>query len=846
MKTLKHTLSALFVVLASIVMLPAMADLPSGYRQLDYVDTDGATWVNTLFEPTCTNAVEIKASVANPNRGQFLYCSRRTTSSSGEQYRRWHSLYITGGKARFDYGSWYDSASTLTGGQTYVFAAMPEEKSGQEEIAESSKQWHLNMYIDDALVSTSADRKFWVPVYDSSHQYFCLFGSYAGNLADDTDVASKAICRFYYFKVWDTKDKGNLLCHIVPVYGEAEQAAGLYDLVAERFLPVHGNPFVGASTLTLSADEDWSNNESSIGGGITVDLNGNDLTVGTVATNTTSAFAGSGYQDLAYVLANGKQAVQITGFQLPGNAKVETMVRPSVISGTQWLFCSRTSEKNNTYSSLIDAAKEGKLRFDFNDKQTYGSTVFALGNDYELVFDGTTATPTWYVNGTQENAHEATSNDFTGGSDLFLFGNNLTGTFSGRLYYFTVTANDEVLLDLRPVRRLSDGVVGLYDTANSNFYPSGTSTAFPPIGTTPVFANSSEDASELHVVSREIVPGYTVVDKIISVADAFIKTEYVPDATDRLELKASLSAVSDTYGLFCSRQTKTTNMVTAMFTTSGIRFDFNAGNAAAGGQKVVAFKPQEGEVFTVALDGNAKACYTNGAVAATFASNEFTPTATVYLFALHEADGTSSSRAAGSIYWFKVTGADGKLKVDMVPVVRDSDGVAGLYDCVRRRFYPSANQYPFAAGEQVGDGKLYIDTDGAFAATEIAANITLVKEGAGSFDGGGTTLAGMLKPVAGTIGGVTLLDGAKLDASELSGAFSLDDNAIAFADAAKVYIDVGTRTIAKGAPVVSWTSAPSNIGGLKFRLVSGSEESSVIVKDDGLYPAPKGLIISFH
>ncbi len=67
------------IMVSAIIPLAALADLPSGYRQLDYVDTDGSQWVNTLFRPTCTNAVEIKASVVNPNSTQFLYCTRRTT-----------------------------------------------------------------------------------------------------------------------------------------------------------------------------------------------------------------------------------------------------------------------------------------------------------------------------------------------------------------------------------------------------------------------------------------------------------------------------------------------------------------------------------------------------------------------------------------------------------------------------------------------------------------------------------------------------------------------------------------------------------------------------------------------
>ena len=249
-------------------------------------------------------------------------------------------------------------------------------------------------------------------------------------------------------------------------------------------------------------------------------------------------------------------------------------------------------------------------------------------------------------------------------------------------------------------------------------------------------------------------------------------------------------------------------------------------------------------MFTVALDGNEKACYTNGAVAATFSSNDFTPTATVYLFAIHVADGTSSSRAPGSIYWFKATGADGTLKVDMVPAVRDSDSVAGLYDRVRRKFYPSSQTQQFTAGSQVGDGKLYVDADSAFDATTIAANIALVKNGESAFDGGGTTLAGTLKPVAGTVGGVTMQDGATLDLSALSDAFSLDDNAVSFADGASITIDLGSRTASSRSPLVSWTVPPANLGTLKFIRAAGATRGFV-VKSDGIYLAPKGLIISF-
>ena len=813
--------------------MSALADLPSGYRQLDYVETDGNQWVNTLFEPTCTNAVEIKASVANPNREQFLYCSRRATGSNSEQYRRWHSLCITGGKARFDYAYWYNETSTLTGGQAYVFAAMPEEKSGQEEIAESSKQWHLNMYIDDALVSTSGDRNFWVPVYDSSHQYFCLFGSYAGNLADDTTVASKAICRFYYFKVWDTKDKGNLLCHIVPVYGEVEQAIGLYDLVAGRFLPVHGNPFSGSYSLT--ADEEWATVDTMSG---TVDLNGHDLTAATVAQNMSSSVAGAGYQDLAFITAT-CNAIQVTGFQLPGTAVVKMKFRPAKLSATQWLFSSRTAVKNNAYGAVL---VPDKIRFDFYKQQTTGNTTLQAGCDCEAVFDGTTATPTWLVNGKTEKAHAATSNEFTAGGDLFVCGSSLSGTlFSGRVYYFTVTTNDMVALDLRPIRRLSDGVVGLYDTVGGTFYPSGTSTAFPSLAT-PAFANTSATASELRV-GQELIPGYTVVECITGTGSQWIDTRLVPASTDKIEMKASLADTPSnaSYGLFCSRKTSSSEQLVALYfggNGAGIRFDFSNSS----GHFKTQWKPTPNEPFTVALDGQTKICYTNNAACTTLTEpNDFTPTANMRLFCLHTNNGSSSSCAKGAIYWFKVTGKNGEKRLDMVPVVRDVDSIAGLYDLVNGVFYPSSSDTAFTAGGATLGG---LNADCAFDATEIAGNITLVKNGEGAFDGGGTTLAGTLKPVAGTVGGVTLQNGATLDLSALSEAFSLDDNAVSFANGASITIALGSRTASSKTPLVSWTTPPANLGTLKFVRAAGASRGFV-VKSDGIYLAPKGLIISF-
>ena len=507
------------------------------------------------------------------------------------------------------------------------------------------------------------------------------------------------------------------------------------------------------------------------------------------------------------------------------------------MSGTQWLFCSRENGTKNTYSALLNGSNK-KVRFDFNDKIPYGNTVLTAGNDYELDFDGTTATPTWSVNGTVE-AHTATNNNFIGGSDLILFGNSLNGTYSGRLYYFTVTTNGTDALDLRPVRRLSDGVTGLYDTVGGGFYPSGTSTAFPDCAATPNFTNSSETASELRVGQR-LIPGYTVVECITGTGNQYIDTGLVPAHTDRVEMKLSLTDLNTTYGFFCSRDSSNGKKFGTLYFgggTKGIRFDFNGTQ-----HNSATIPPYEDGPFTVALDGSTRCGYLNGtAIAEAIAENNFNPTANLYIFALHSGGSSPGSIAKGAIYWFRVTGKNGAKRLDMVPVVRDADSVAGLYDLVNGVFYPSSSGTAFTAGGATLGG---LDVDSAFIGTEISGNVTLVKNGEGAFDGGGTTLAGTLKPVAGTVGGVTLQNGATLDLSALSEAFSLDDNAVSFANGASITIALGSRTASSKTPLVSWTAPPANLGTLKFVRAAGASRGFV-VKSDGIYLAPNGLIISF-
>ena len=497
-KAIKNTFSVF--ALAMGIGLSAFADgLPSGYHLMDWADTDGTGWINTLYRPDCTNAVEMKASVTQSK--QFLYCSRHN-------YEKRVELYIdTGLKPRFAYNTTAAGVVTLgavASGEPCVFTQNPDPDDSYKCSCSASFGEKVN-----ADTITGAEE--FTP---NENAYFCLFGSYtAASLADNTAVNYKAACRFFYFKVWDTKDKGELKCHIVPVYGVVEKAVGLYDLVAGRFLPVKGG---GAFTgkLTLSEDECWTDMDDMFTAGLTIDLNGHNLTAGTVATNAVSA-ANPAYQDLEYVTADGSKANVITGFRIPGTAKVEVKVRPKSVSGTQFIFCSRGDATTSTYTSLL---QNSKPRFDFNAQNNNYGPVLTDGSDYTFVFDGSGGTgnkAAWSVNGVAQNESSG-GNNFTSGGDLVVLGSSATqNRMTGRIYYLTITTNNtDVLLDLRPVRRLADGVVGLYDRVGDSFYTNGFATVLQPVS----LEITSDTAAELRVGQKPLQDGtgYADVSSVFS------------------------------------------------------------------------------------------------------------------------------------------------------------------------------------------------------------------------------------------------------------------------------------------------------------------------------------------
>jgi hypothetical protein len=90
--------------------------------------------------------------------------------------------------------------------------------------------------------------------------------------------------------------------------------------------------------------------------------------------------------------------------------------------------------------------------------------------------------------------------------------------------------------------------------------------------------------------------------------------------------------------------------------------------------------------------------------------------------------------------------------------------------------------------------------------------------------------------------GCTMQDGSTIDLSSRTNALprvaaftTAGDKTLKFADNATVKIKLGGMKVSKNEPIVSWTTPPENLAGLKFVCGDERRRFGVLKKDDGLY-----------
>lgn len=187
------------------------------------------------------------------------------------------------------------------------------------------------------------------------------------------------------------------------------------------------------------------------------------------------------YQELEYIESTGSQAIEDL-YIIPSNyEKIEFLakIRFSDISTEQGIFGVDSSLEIG-YSPDQDEIKNRILFYMYNsDYNILTSDVISdiTANDIEIKASLEPNKRSLYDNYSKKTQTVEGENILTANQlDLFVYkGYSVSYYFKGKMYYAKVIVNDEVVRDMVPCYRKSDGVIGMYDLVGGEFYP-GTGT----------------------------------------------------------------------------------------------------------------------------------------------------------------------------------------------------------------------------------------------------------------------------------------------------------------------------------------------------------------------------------
>lgn len=179
----------------------------------------------------------------------------------------------------------------------------------------------------------------------------------------------------------------------------------------------------------------------------------------------------SSYERIEYIESNGSSYID-TGIY--GSDSLDIEISLSSIGNTGFFLISRESNLKRTYGVIFEQVKS-KLRFDYYNNINYLG-VF-VNKRVTIMKSGFVI----YVNNVAIQG--LSENKFTTPSTLLMFGILQNGAVNSspagsKIYFLKMKENGMLVRDFIPVKRKSDGVIGMYDLVGRKFYTSPNGVAF--------------------------------------------------------------------------------------------------------------------------------------------------------------------------------------------------------------------------------------------------------------------------------------------------------------------------------------------------------------------------------
>lgn len=782
-----------------------------GYKDLALIRTSSSNlgYINTDIVPAATDRIVFKFRYDESMLQSFFFTSRKSAGS-----KDFTLTYYRGNGLRIDYNgaqNIYGTNIVLTVGNTYEidFDANAKTCTVNGEACMFSKSFPTTAFTpsaplcifqisNDGTVQTASSYNQYIP--RASLYYFFIYG-YDGTLKHELRPAVK-------------KD-GNV--------------TGLYDRKTDTFYASSKNFHTGvadASGVTNTADGDAA--ELVVNGGSA------NETVG-------------GYTVLKSITATGAQYIKVptNHVTVAATDRVEMKLKPTDVSATRCFYCSRAGASSKNFScwqqpvNPSDSAERG-LRFDFNARTSmYANPNYymAVNETHEIVFDGYTRTA--LVDGEDKGFDITPDNNFTPSTSLYILtaveaADSLATKYSAmcELFYFRLYDKDGNLkLDMVPVYSEGESEAGLYDRVGKTFFKSASGTAF--------------------------VRGENADDTALT-----ITTESLPAQSLSAIVSGNVKVVKDGRGILTVTKSGQTY-------TGGT--EVRGGTLKLGSNGNYAIIPDGGTV-TVGENGtldmnsyagwNGRSFVLDGGTLQN--SKDLNGSSGKWDAAMSSANllgnvtlTKDSTLRISKTYGFNdgatlnLGGHTLKAEVakDEILVMRSAVVSNGTLNVVNGGWmYVPAEK----TCDATDNASILSSTALAIAGTLNVKDFTDAKTtNANSYDSssGAINVYGTFTPASSCFYGVTMQNGSAFDLSAKTDPWNVassatDNNTVSFADNAAIGLVLGERTTRGTIPVVTWTTAPANLGSLTFRRIDAGQERTAAKESSGIY-FRTGLIISF-
>ena len=370
-----------------------------------------------------------------------------------------------------------------------------------------------------------------------------------------------------------------------------------------------------------------------------------------------------------------------------------------VRSGNVFIGAPDASGYDAAISLMCGASSDVKRQGAFYFNQNFELSVTASSelSDTLMYINGSAATRQSYV--TTGNMPSAS---------IYLFacnGVDTTRGFKGKCYSFSMTdAEGNFIRNFVPCYRVSDNVIGLYDTVGGVFYANAGTGSFTKddMGESGTPDTPSEMPTEYQQVEYIATDGNQYIDTGVVASDHADGIAYTMSGN----VTGFTNASGNNYLFGClANSSRSGNPSFNPASAVNVTTVFVGGNS---NRIFDASLPSVGADFTLAMtatSANESVCnftFNDAEVTRTetvFLAKDM-PSANIYLFTANGVAATNG-KYYGKLYSFTMDDVDGTPIRNFVPCYRVADGVIGLYDTVGGAFYTNIGTGSFTKGSDV-------------------------------------------------------------------------------------------------------------------------------------------------